>query len=235
MKKESIKNFIKILTVAVLVIITVTMLAGTIYSEIVFDSISDNVVRLHVIANSDSKEDQMLKLKVRDAVVEYTGKSLKDCDSSSDVINALEDDCENIKRIADECLKNEGSSYSSFVYVGEYDFPSKNYGNYCFPEGRYSALRIVIGEGVGKNWWCVLFPPLCYISENAINVSAAAESSLKDNLSDEAYATIEGEKKDVLSDSDNVKDSSGIDSNVNVSYKFKIVEFFQRIISFFSD
>ncbi|MBQ8164246.1 MAG: stage II sporulation protein R [Clostridia bacterium] len=235
MRNNRIKAGIKIAVVSLLICLTVLTTAGAVYSENVFNSISENVVRLHVIANSDSKEDQTLKLKVRDAIVEYTRTSIDCYSSSCEVLKALSENCQEIKAVAEKCLRDEGSSYSANVYVGEYDFPSKNYGNYCFPAGKYQALRVVIGEGDGKNWWCVLFPPLCYISENAVSVSSDAEESLRKNLSEEAFSTIDGEKDDTRPSVDNVGDSSGIDGDVQVTYKFKIVDLFQNIISFFKD
>jgi len=160
MKSDFSKNFIKIFAAAAMVIIVALTVAGTVYSENVFQNISGNVVRLHVLANSDGENDQNLKLKVRDAVVEYTEPILRDCKSQGEVLSVLADEKENIKSVAESCLKSEGSAYKAYVCVGEYDFPAKNYGKYCFPEGEYQALRVIIGEGEGKNWWCVLFPPL---------------------------------------------------------------------------
>lgn len=235
MKKEKIKKIVKISIIVIPLVLIPIIIAGSVYSEKVFTDISDNVVRLHVIANSDSADDQNLKLKVRDAIVEYAGEKLKDCNTKESVVDFLQKDCDNIKQLVEDCMQKEGSNYSAYVCLGEYNFPAKNYGNYCFPEGKYQALRVVIGEGIGKNWWCVLFPPLCYISENAINISSEAEGLLRGKLSDEAYETIEGKKNDSSLNNEKVKESSEIESNVTVSYKFKIVEFFQKIVSFFSD
>lgn len=236
MKKEKIKRMIKMITAAVLMVVAVTTISSAVYADEVFEDISGNIVRLHVIANSDTDADQKLKLKVRDAIVEYTSQSLKDCNTSEDVIASLKKDSENIKVVAENCLRDEGSSYSAYVTVGDFDFPAKNYGEYCFPQGEYQALRVVIGDGVGQNWWCVLFPPLCYISENAVSVDSKAESDLKENLSSEAFDTIKGDSDDANSNKKPIiSDKSGISSSVKVTYKFKIVEFFQKVFSFFTN
>lgn len=235
MKNEKIKKYIRIVAITAILSAGCIMFAGAVYSHKVFNDITDNVVRLHVIANSDNKEDQILKLKVRDAVVEYSKQSMQNCNSSDEAIRYLQENCDDIEAVAKECLRREGSNYDACVSVGTHKFPSKNYGKYCFPEGEYQALRVVIGEGVGKNWWCVLFPPLCYVSENAVSVSENAETALKNNISNEAFDTIDGEQKNNSSVSAPVNNSSGIDKNVKVTYKFKIVEFFQKIFSFFSD
>lgn len=237
MKKEKLKKYIKVTMVTAFVCIACVLTVGLIYSNHVFDDISDNVVRLHVIANSDSEYDQNLKLKVRDAVIWYSENSIGDCKTSDEVLCYLNDHCEEIKSVAEDCLRKEGNNYDVAVSVGTYEFPSKNYGKYCFPEGKYRALRVEIGESVGKNWWCVLFPPLCYVSENAVSVSNAAEIALKNNMSSEAFDTVFGEQNFCSNSSDTqiVKNSSGIDSGVKVSYKFKIVEFFRGVFSFFTD
>ena len=232
MKSERIKRIVKRTILALLISAVGIVTAGGIYSEKVFNDISGNVVRLHVIANSDSEYDQQLKLKVRDAVIEYAGETLKNCESQQDVISLLEEDGENIKSVAEECLKSEGSGCKARVSVGKCEFPAKSYGNYCFPEGEYQALRVEIGEAEGKNWWCVLFPPLCYVSENAVSVSESAEETMRENLSDEAFDTVKGEI-DNNSDENRTSEKSGISDGVKVSYKFKIVEFFKKITKCF--
>ena len=228
MKKERIKKIMKRTVLALLVAVVGIVTAGGIYSEKVFNNISENVVRLHVIANSDSEYDQNMKLKVRDAVIKYSNDSFKDCKSSAELLLALETDMESIEQVAQECLDAEQSGYKARVSVGKCDFPAKSYGNYCFPAGEYQALRIEIGEADGKNWWCVLFPPLCYVSENAVSVSESAAETMKENLSEEAFETVNGTVDDSGAEND-VSEKSGIDSNIKVSYKFKIVELFRRI------
>lgn len=230
MNNKNLMSGIKFTVAVVLAGMIFLTSTASVYSKNVFDSISDNVVRLHVIANSDSEEDQKLKLKVRDAIIEYSQNLLGGYASPDDVIDAIKENREEMKSVAEKCLREEGCTYTADIYVGEYDFPAKNYGNYCFPTGKYNAVRVVIGEGVGKNWWCVLFPPLCYMSENAVSVSCEAEEVLKENLSGEAFDTVAG---NVTESNNIVKDSAGIENNVKVSYKFKIVELFQKITSLF--
>ena len=232
MKKERIKKIMKRTVLALLVSAVGIVTAGGIYTEKVFNDISSNVVRLHVIANSNSEYDQQLKLKVRDAVIEYAGEKLKNCKSQQDVVLLLEKDGENIKYVAEECLEREDSGYEARVSVGKCEFPAKSYGKYCFPDGEYQSLRIEIGKAEGRNWWCVLFPPLCYVSENAVSVSADAEQMMRENLSEEAFDTVNGEiEKDM--DKNKISENSGINNAVKVSYKFKIVEFFKKITKSF--
>ncbi|MBE7064507.1 MAG: stage II sporulation protein R [Ruminococcaceae bacterium] len=233
MKNKKIKRIVKRVVLTLLVSAVGIVTAGGVYSEKVFDDISSNVVRLHVIANSNSEYDQQLKLKVRDAVVEYSGEALKNCESQQDVLLLLERDMENIKSVAEDCLKREGSGYEARVSVGKCEFPAKSYGKYCFPDGEYQALRIEIGGAEGRNWWCVLFPPLCYISENAVSVSSDAEQRMRENLSEEAFDTVNGEMKNDMNENE-ISEKSGINNGIKVSYKFKIVEFFKKITKFFN-
>lgn len=129
--------------------------------------IYDSVLRLHVIANSDSDEDQSLKLKVRDAVLEAGEDIFSDCVSREDAIAAVEENIDLIESVALNTINEEGYPYSVSVEIGEEDYPTKSYGSLCFPSGEYLSLRIVIGEGAGENWWCVLFPPMCLAASSA--------------------------------------------------------------------
>lgn len=124
-------------------------------------NIRQEVLRLHVIANSDSYEDQLLKLKVRDNVLEK-GKSIFGIsDNKNDAKKALEINQKLIESAAEEEIRKNGYDYPVKVEIGKSRFPTKTYGNITLPAGEYDALRVIIGEGSGKNWWCVMFPPMC--------------------------------------------------------------------------
>ena len=127
------------------------------------DKIYDDVIRLHVLANSDSEEDQALKLKVRDRVIEKVSELLEDCEGREEAIEVLsrEESQREIERTAAEIIADEGYGYSVKVSLGEEEYPRKNYEALCFPSGTYTSLRVQIGEAEGQNWWCVLFPQLC--------------------------------------------------------------------------
>ncbi len=130
--------------------------------------LADNCIRIHIRANSDSADDQSVKLKVRDAVTEYLQYALEGCSSKREAANRLINVKSRLCAIADDTLKANGFDYTSdIVYSNEY-FPEKRYDEYTFPEGRYDAVIINLGSGKGQNWWCVAFPPLCFTpsSEN---------------------------------------------------------------------
>ncbi len=123
--------------------------------------IYDTVVRLHVLANSDSDEDQALKLCVRDAVLEVTSPLLSDCASQEEAKELLLAHTEDITAAAEAVITNAGRSDAVTVLLDMEEYPERTYDSFCFPSGSYLSLRVCIGEAEGKNWWCCLFPPLC--------------------------------------------------------------------------
>ena len=127
------------------------------------EKIYDDVIRLHVLANSDSDEDQALKLKVRDGVLEKVSELLDGCTDKEKALEVLsrEESQREIEKAAAEVIASEGYDYSVAVSLGEEEYPRRTYDSLCFPSGAYTSLRVQIGESEGKNWWCVLFPRLC--------------------------------------------------------------------------
>lgn len=129
--------------------------------------IYDTVVRLHVLANSDSEEDQALKLQVRDALLEVTAPRLDGCRSQAEAIDTLTPMLDELTATAEAVLCEAGSNHSVHIELGEEEYPERVYESCCFPAGTYVSLRVMIGEAVGQNWWCVLFPPLCLSAASA--------------------------------------------------------------------
>ena len=125
------------------------------------EKIYESVVRLHVLANSDTEEDQKLKLKVRDAILSYVSPLVIDCPTRERAIAVLSEELESIEKIAEEVVLKEGYDHSVDVTLTLEEYPTRNYEAMSFPSGEYVSLRVLIGEAEGQNWWCVLFPPLC--------------------------------------------------------------------------
>jgi stage II sporulation protein R len=123
----------------------------------------EKLIRFHVIANSNSKNDQELKLKVRDAVVKEMSQVFEKVKNIDEAKMIAENNLELIKVIAQNEIKAQGEDYPVRVMLGKYPFPVRKYGNLVLPAGEYQAVRVIIGEGTGANWWCVLFPPLCFV------------------------------------------------------------------------
>ena len=159
--------------------------------------IYESVVRLHVLANSDTEEDQALKLMVRDEVLRVSAPLLKDCKSREQAEQILGAHADEIADAAQAVVQAQGYDYPVSVLLGKEDYPTRTYENCCFPSGTYVSLRVCIGEAEGQNWWCVLFPPLCL----------SAASAEDDDSNEEAFISVglTGEQYKVITETDNVK------------------------------
>ena len=131
------------------------------------EKIYDTVVRLHVLANSDSEEDQALKLRVRDAVLDATSPLVKDCTSQEEAVEILSAHIPDLESAAAAVIRQEGYDYPVTVLLGEEEYPTRTYESCAFPAGTYVSLRVCIGNAEGQNWWCCLFPPLCLSAATA--------------------------------------------------------------------
>ena len=138
------------------------------------DELADKVVRLHVLANSDSEEDQALKLRVRDAVLEQATAILEQSADRREAESRLRGQLLELERIAAKEIAAEGYDYPVTVNLENTDFPTKEYDGFTLPAGEYLALRVIIGEGKGQNWWCVVFPPLCTTAATDLEETAVA-------------------------------------------------------------
>lgn len=160
------------------------------YANAVSTDIEESVFRLHVIANSDSKEDQALKYKVRDNLIEYMNNLCKDVTNKEEAINIAKLHLEDFKQIAQNTIEENGFSYTVSVEIGNFSFPSKDYGDISLPSGFYDALRVKIGNADGQNWWCVMFPPLCFVNVSSGIVPDESKELMKQDLNDEEYSII---------------------------------------------
>lgn len=176
-------------------------------------SISEKVIRFHVLANSDSEEDQTLKLKVKDAVVDYLQPYMSNAKNLEDSHRILEAQTDAIINLANEIIVQEGYDYCVNAYFCQDFFPTKSYGDVTLPAGDYTAFRIEIGEHQGKNWWCILYPPLCFV--------------------DATYGVLPDESKNVLKnvlDEDEFSYVTGNLSSDNVKFRFKYLKFFNNML-----
>lgn len=148
----------------------------------------DSVLRLHVLANSDTDEDQALKLKVRDSILSASAPIMEGCETREDAIAALTSAIPTLTSAASETIQLEGFDYPVRIELCEEDYPTKNYEAFCFPSGEYLSLRVLIGDAAGQNWWCVLFPPLCLSA--ATDQRDAEEAFIAVGLTDDQYKII---------------------------------------------
>ncbi len=202
---SKIKRFI-LLTLLLILYILVSAIS---YTNAVCSDIQESVFRLHVIANSDSAEDQNLKYIVRDSVIEYINEISNNASSKDEVILIAQEHLSEIENIALQTIKDNGYNYPVKVSIGNFAFPSKKYGDITLPPGYYDALKIEIGEAAGQNWWCVMFPPLCFVDVTSGVVPDESKEVMKNNLSEEEYDLISG-------------------NGTDVEIKFKIVEVLQN-------
>lgn len=210
MKKKL--NFIFILTI--LVFIYIALLSFN-YSKAISSNLSDSVFRLHIIANSDSSSDQELKLKVRDKIIEYMNTLTSNSSDKKDVISIVNNHLDSFKEIALNTIKENGYNYDVNIEIGNFNFPTKTYGDISFPAGNYDALKIEIGDAIGQNWWCVLFPPLCFVNSSTGVVPDDSKNTLKENINSESY--------EIISEGNNINDNTS-----DIKIKFKIIEFFNN-------
>ena len=154
------------------------------------EKLSGEVFRFHVLANSDSKEDQELKLKVKEAVIAYMQENLSGAENAAETKAWAIRHKEEIVQIAEHVLRSEGSSDKVTAEVVRCEFPDKSYGDVTFPAGWYDALRIKIGKAQGHNWWCVLYPNLCFMDSVHAVVPKEGKEELQSVLTDEEYAMI---------------------------------------------
>lgn len=124
---------------------------------------ADDVIRIHIRANSNSAEDQAVKTEVVKEVTDYLTPVLAECDSKAEAIEAIKSNLREIERTADNKLVECGKMYASTAKAVREEFPARQYGGYVFDRGEYDALIIELGSGEGDNWWCVAFPPLCFV------------------------------------------------------------------------
>ena len=204
-------GFIKRFFVVLILFSIFIFISAISYVDAVSEDIEKSVFRLHVIANSDSKEDQNLKYIVRDGILDYINKLSANCSSKEEVILLANENKEELYNIAKKIIEENGYNYDVNISIGNFEFPTKTYGDISFPAGNYDALRVEIGEAKGQNWWCVMFPPLCFVDVTSGIVPDESKQTIKDNLSNEEY--------DLISDS----------NSPDIKFKFSLIEFFKEI------
>lgn len=160
-------------------------------------SIASHIIRLHVIANSDSEKDQQLKLMVKDKIVAGLREKLKEADNLNDARTIIRNETEQIEKMATEEMRQQGYDYIATASLGNSYFPIKKYGDMTFPAGEYEALRVQIGQAKGQNFWCVMYPTLCFVDSTYQVVPEESKEELKSTLTDEEYQALLGDDKNV--------------------------------------
>lgn len=209
------KNHLFKFVILFLLLLMYICISAISYATSVSANIADSVFRLHVIANSDSEYDQNLKLKVRDSLLSYMNSISSGATTKLEAIQIASSHLEDFKCIAEDVIKSEGYHYPVNISISKCDFPSKNYGDVSLPSGNYDALRVQIGDATGQNWWCVMFPPLCFVDVSSGIVPDESKEILKDSLGDEEYELI----------------TANNSLNNNSTIKFKLIELVEQLKS----
>lgn len=210
-KNYHTRSMVKMIFILTFLLFLYTSLCAFSYAKSVSTDISDSVFRLHVLANNDSEEDQALKYKVRDNLINYMNSICTETTSKDEAISIANNHLDNFKKIAEDTISANGYNYTVQVQVGNFEFPTKTYGDISLPAGNYDALRVNIGEAKGQNWWCVMFPPLCFIDVSSGVVPDNSKEVLKNSMNEEDFALV-----------------SESDESSEISFKFKILELFGK-------
>ncbi len=211
---EKEKNIISISIFVGIIISLIFLFTTKSYSDSIQKGISEEIIRLHVLANSDSTYDQELKIKVKDGITKLLEKELKNSKSKDETRTLIIKNLDKIEEKAENIIKENGYNYSVNAKISFDKFPTKQYGDIILPTGEYEALKIEIGEAKGKNWWCVMFPPLCFVDASAKVVPDKDKSLLKSVLTEEEF---------------NIVDKAKSENDLPIKLKFKIVEWWQNL------
>lgn len=215
--KENTGNFWeqdkRIIITSIFIGLTVTFLLcflgyrATVYANnltsFVSNEISEEVLRFHILANSNSEEDQALKIEIKDEVISLMELALSSSNSRVETIENIENDMDKIIELAEKIISENGYDYTISGQITDVDFPTKTYGDMTLPAGNYKSLQLIIGEGKGDNWWCCMFPPLCFVditssssstdlagSSNLSNSEEIIKLQLSETLSEEAFMIV---------------------------------------------
>ena len=209
------ENFIKkdkrIISISFLIGIVISVVLGAAFSKVYADrtqkKIAENVIRFHVIANSDSETDQALKLKVRDSVIACLNDKLEGCTDRDESRRIIEENLDDIEAAAKDTVEAEGYIYDVKAEICTDTFPLRQYGEVRLPSGDYEALKVSIGAAEGHNWWCVVYPPLCFVD--------AAQGDVSEKSQERLIKAVDS-------------DITVVSDDIVPEFKFKVVELWQN-------
>ncbi len=183
------------------------------YSHASSEELAEKLLRFHVIANSDSQEDQAVKLKVKENILSFLSPSLSYADDKEEAKQIISSQMDEILSIAQTTLAENGFSYSAQAFLTYCEFPVKSYGDLVFPAGTYETFQVILGDGNGKNWWCVMYPPLCFVDASFGTVPEESKNQLSTLLTEDTYESIQ----------------SSASENDSIPFRFGIFTFFNDL------
>ena len=198
--------------------------------------LAPKVLRFHVLASSDSPADQALKLKVRSLLLDTIYQDLASDDplavplSKAELLRYVNQNQDRLKKTAEDFMKQEGFSYAADIQIEDCYFPTRQYGDLVFPCGRYQAVRVLLGNGKGHNWWCVLYPSLCYSGSDSITVMPdSSKQELQNLLSEEDYLALKG-KRHIVFGERSLPEHQNDASVLTVQVKLRFVERLRKLL-----
>ena len=200
---------IKRYLIMIILLILYILIYSISYANSTISNLSNNLFRLHVIANSDSDYDQNLKYAVRDNLISYMNNICINTSSKEEALNIANEHLYDLYKISQNTIIEHGYNYDVKISIGNYPFPTKKYGDISLPSGNYDALKVEIGEAKGKNWWCVMFPSLCFVDISNGIVPEESKKELQDSLSEENFNLISSNES-------------------QYQFKFKLIELFEN-------
>ena len=213
MNKLRIVKEAKILTISLLIGLTLALGVAAytyVYSQAAQQDIAKNVIRFHVSANSNSRADQEIKNIVRDKILTEFEELLSSSENIKESRQLLKSELPAIQAHAEDIVRQLGFDYEIETRIEQVFFPTKVYGDLTFPPGMYEALQISIGDGIGRNWWCLMFPPLCFVDMTA---TEASQQYLAGTLSDESFRLLTHQHEDAA---------------MTMEVRFRVVEWWQN-------
>lgn len=197
--------------IIVFLLLFVQYLNSTTYNTQLQEGIASEVLRFHVIANSDSAEDQAVKLKIKDALTKSLEPTLKNAKNIDEARALINESLYNLEVLSNQIIKENGYDYTATASIERGYFPLKVYGDLSLPPGEYEAVRIELGSATGQNWWCIMFPPLCFVDSTYSVVPDTSKEQLKYVLTDDEYEAVFYKKE------------------VNVKVKFKLFSWLEGL------
>lgn len=214
----------KKLILTLLFIIAFVYIGHTMIEESFAKKYNDKLIRFHIRANSDNEEDQNLKLKIRDEILEEMEEKFSDTKSLNESRNIIKENMDKMKEITEKVIDREGKDYEVAVTLGQDKFPTRKYGDLVLPAGDYETLLITIGEGKGQNWWCVMFPPLCFV-----DITHSVAYNVEEDIEKVTIEPYYEETKNKLGKEEPLEEKEENEEEPKLKLKWKVGELFKQL------
>ena len=226
--RKAVLHFSAALSLSLLVSVPLVLNQARKAEESLSSGLAPQILRFHVLANSNSEEDQNLKLEVKQLLIDTMYEDLGSRELSKDELIAyVTEHKEELEQTAESYMRSKGYAYPADIRIERCYFPTKVYGDVTFPCGDYDAVRVLLGSGKGNNWWCVLYPPLCFSQASVCEVPDSSKQELKNLLTDNDYRNLMKSRRVVFNDTKQ-KTQTETSEKVTVHVRFRLAELLSR-------